>query len=457
MTVAEYFRVNAPAEWGIEPVPESERNLRSFDLFVLWLSLGVGLLVIQAGTYLAPLGVANAVAAVVIGSVFGVLLLALAGRIGSQEGVPSMVLLRPLLGVRGSFAPSMLNVLQLVGWTAFELWIMGYAASEISARYFGFRGPVLWTLVFAAFATLLALGGPTAVVRQWLEKFGVWAMLAASVWLTYRLATLVDFSELLSAQGDGATFWLMVDLVIAMPVSWLPLVSDYNRFARSPQSSLSGTFAGYLVANTWFYLLGVLFILAVPVGESTAQDVVVAILAVAGGALALIMILVDEADNAFADIYSASVSIQNVLPKISRRWVAVGVAAVSTALAVSVTMTDYFDFLLLIGSVFVPLFALLLADYYLIRRGRGYDTEALYEAGGQYWYGAGFNWPAIVTWIIGIAVFHLLADPATTGISPIGSSLPAFAVTFVLYLVLYRIGLVAVGRVAVGRGADAEG
>ncbi len=440
--MAELFSFSVPEDQGIDPVPESARTLGSFDVLVLWLSLGVGLLVIEAGTFLEPLGLVNAVLAAVLGSALGVLLLASAGAIGAKEGVPSMVLLRPLLGVRGSYAPSALNVLQLIGWTAFELWIMGYAASEISARYFDLRSPVLWTLVFAAISTILALGGPAAVVRQWLEKFGIWVMLIASLYLTFRLAQLVDLGELISASGDRSQFWPLVDLVIAMPVSWLPLVSDYNRFGRSARSSFTGTFVGYLLANTWFYLLGVLFILAVPVGESTTpQDLVVAILAVAGGALALIMILVDETDNAFADIYSSAVSIQNVVPKVARTYLVVGTAAVGTVLALVVTMTEYYDFLLIVGSVFVPLFALLLADYYVVRRGRGYISEELYQKGGAYWYTEGINWPAVIVWLIGAMAYHWFS-----GFSTVGASMPTFVITFVAYVILYRLGIVTVGR-----------
>ncbi len=445
--VATILGVQAPPERGIEPVPAAERTLGTFDYLVLWGSLGVGLLVVEAGTFLADLGPRGAVAAVVLGSVIGVFLLAAAGHIGAAEGVPSMVLLRPVLGLRGSFLPSALNVLQLIGWTAFELWIMGHAAAGIADRFFGYSGPGIWIVVFAVWSTLLALGGPLMVVRQWLEKVGVWAMLAASLYLTYRLAANVDLASLLSASGDQTRFWVMVDLVIAMPVSWLPLVADYNRFARSPSGSFRGTFVGYLLANIWFFLLGVIFIMTVDVGtEATLTDLIVGILAVAGGAVALVLILLDETDNVFADIYSASVSIQNLFPAIGQRSLVAAVGLVGTLLAPVVTMTGYFDFLLLVGSVFVPLFGLLLADYFLVRRGEGYDTDALYETRGPYWYAGGLNWPAIATWAVGIGAYHWLQGLAETGALPLGASVWAFVITVVLYVVLCRLGIVAVGR-----------
>lgn len=439
--------VQKPPEWGITPVPAADRRLRARDLAVLWGSLGVGLLVMETGTFLAGLGLARALAAVLIGSLVGVSLLAAAGRIGAAEGLPSMVLVRPVLGVRGSFLPSGINIVQLIGWTAFELWVMGTAAAVISQQSLGFGEPVVWIVVFAGISTLLALGGPLAVIRQWMEKFGVWVMLAASLFLTYRLLTAVDLRALWAQPGDPAGFWLMVDLVIAMPVSWLPLVADYNRFARTPAGSFRGTFAGYFAANVWFFMLGVLAVLAVKMGPAPSPaDLAAALTLLGGGGLALVVILVDEIDNVFADIYSAAVSVQNIRPKLDQRLLIVAIGAVGALLAALVQMSDYFSFLILIGSVFVPLFGLLLADYFVLRRAGsnaggsyagGYDTAALYAAGGRYWFAGGFNVPAIGAWIAGIAVYHWAA-----GALPVGGSLPALATSAALYLALARLGFI---------------
>jgi len=434
--------IQTPPEWGIQPVPAADRRLRARDLAVLWGSLGVGLLVMETGTFLAGLGLPLALAAVLIGSLVGVTLLAAAGRIGAAEGVPSMVLVRPVLGIRGSFLPSALNVVQLIGWTAFELWVMGTAAAVIAGPVLGFGGAGLWIAVFAVLATLLALGGPLAVVRQWLEKFGIWVMLAASLYLSFRLLASVDLAALWRQPGDPGGFWLMVDLVIAMPVSWLPLVADYNRFARTPAGGFRGTFAGTFVANVWFYTLGVLAVLSTRLGpDPSPADLAAALVLLGGGGLALLLILVDEIDNVFADIYSAAVSVQNVAPRLDQRALVIAIGAVGALLAALVGIGDYKSFLFLIGSVFVPLFGLLLADYFVVRRGRGYDTAALYAAGGRYWFAGGFHWPAIGIWIAGVAMFHWAAAAL-----PVGGSLPAFATTALLYLALARAGVVGTAQ-----------
>ena len=210
-----------PGDWGITPVPASERRLTFVDYFVLWGDLGVGLLVLLAGTLLVPaLGLARALLAILIGSLLGSLLLAWAGVIGSDTGIPTMALLRPTLGIRGSYLPTVLNLVQLVGWGTFEIIIMAQAADGITKPLLGVSAFPVWALLIGAFCTLLAVGGPVRVVRQWLEKFAVWLMLATSVWLTVVLMRREDFGTLLWAPGAGGlAFWAAVDLVIAMPVS----------------------------------------------------------------------------------------------------------------------------------------------------------------------------------------------------------------------------------------------
>jgi len=208
-------------------------------------------------------------------------------------------------------------------------------------------------------------------------------------------------------------------------------VADYTRFARKPRAAFSGTYLGYLVANVWFYGLGALFVLTLQISEPTPENLATAIVALTGGVVALIVILVNEVDNAFADIYSASVTLQNVLPKASQRLLIAGIGVVSLALAAFLTMGQYFGFLLLIGSVFVPLFGILAADYFVLRRRR-IEVDQLYEPGGAYWYLGGVNLWAVVAWAAGVAVYHLIANVLPN----LGATLPGFAASFLLYLLL---------------------
>jgi len=442
--------IQAPPEWGIEPVPQEHRVLGFLDYFVLWADLGVGLLVLLAGTLLVPgLGLGQALLAIVVGTLIGNLLLAAAGVIGSHTAVPTMVMLRPALGIRGSFLPTALNVLQLVGWTIFEIIVMGYGANEISKRILGLDAYVFWASVFALVVILMGISGPIAVVRQWLEKFAVWLVLLITLWLTYHIFATYDVAALLRQPGQGTLpFWVAVDLVIAMPVSWLPLVADYNRFARRTGHAFWGTYLGYLVANIWFYGLGALVLLAAaPTQEPKGF---VGAIALTAGLPALLMFLTKETDNAWADLYSAAISIQNAFPKVRQRWLIIGLGLFSFLVAVVLDITQYEIFLLLIGSFFVPLFGVLAADYFVLRRRR-YQVDELYRPQGAYWYRTGVNILGVLAWLLGVLAYQV-ANPGFLSTylpawgrwipSPVtqwGGSLPAFVVAFGLYWLLAHL------------------
>jgi putative hydroxymethylpyrimidine transporter CytX len=360
----------SPLPWGIEPVPATERRLGALDIAVLWGDLGIGLLVLVTGALLVPgLGFFPALGVIVLGSVIGVALLAAVGSVGAREGVPTMALFRPILGVEGSWVPSALNVAQLLGWTAVELWAMSFVADLVVTEVFGLSARWLWLAIAAIGCTALALWGPVGVTRVWMEKFGAWVIVGISGIVTVLVLTQDGLLGALTAPGIGAwpTLGPALDLVIVMPISWLPLVADYNRFATGTRSSFRGTFAGYLIANVWLYSLGALLVLGAGASASPA-GVAAGILAIAGGSLAgilfLVGLLVGETDEAFADIYSGAISLRNIWPKISERVGILGIAVVATALAGWLTMERYESFLFLIGSVFIPLFGVFIAHHF---------------------------------------------------------------------------------------------
>jgi len=382
-----------------------------------------------------------------MGSLIGCLPLALVALAGEREGVPTMVLLRPVLGERGSFVPSALNVTQLVGWTAVEFWVMGEVANVASARLFGFEARALWLGVVAVVCTALAIGGPVLVVRRWLERFAIWVLLGTAVWITVEVLRAGDPSAIWRGPGEGGLpFWLAVDLVIVMPVSWLPLAADYNRFAKPGSHGALGTYVGYLAGNVWFYALGALLVLAAGAGADPL-GIGVSVVAVSGGGVVLLALLVGESDNAFADIYSAAVSTQNVAPEVPQRGLTLAVGAAGFVIALAFSVERYELFLLLIGSVFVPLAAVFLAEYFVRRRGRYAEEEPFASPRWRWW--------AFVPWVAGFAIYHWSAPTGPQGWveavgslfegvglpfpllgSRLGASLPSFAVAFSLTLLL---------------------
>jgi putative hydroxymethylpyrimidine transporter CytX len=440
--------VRIPEDWGIQPVPQERRTLRGFDLGVLWGDLAVSLLVMVAGALLVPgLGTQEALLAIVIGTLLGTVLLSLAGIVGSETGVPTMVGLRAALGIRGSYGTSLLNILQLVGWAALEIIIMAQAARALSEHYLGFSGYYLWLVFFGLVGMALAVGGPVVVVRQWLQKFGVWVILAATAWLTYYLFDTYDMGEIWRRDGAGGfpNFWQGVDIVIALPVSWLPLVGDYSRFARRAVPGAVGTYIGYAIANIWFFALGMLYVQALQTDPGGFVDALVKMmLPLAAGWLALIVLLAGETDEAFANIYSTAVSIQNLAPRVTHAVLAVIVGVAAILVAVSLDLVEYETFLFLIGGVFVPVFGILIADYFVVRRGR-YDVGELYRQSGSYWYGAGINPVGAAVWVAGFLLYAVAAQPpwllehadfvswAPSWATHVGGTIPAFVFSVAAY------------------------
>jgi putative hydroxymethylpyrimidine transporter CytX len=401
---------------GIEPVEPHLRTLSFFDNAALWGNLGISLLLPIVAAFLVPaLSLQSALLAIVIGVVIGNAMLGYAAAIGARTGAPAMVLYRPSLGRRGSYLPTVLNVAQNIGWGAFELLIIGHAAAAISERLFGAEARWAWTLAFGVLVTLMAVGGPILVVRRWIGRYAVWLVIASTIYLTVYVLGKVSFGDLFDAPGQGMPFWTGVDLVVAMPISWIPLAADYTRFARTPRAGGAGAAIGYGIAHAWFYVLGVLLIAAeIATDPADPTGFVIAVMAVPAGLLALGILAVDESDEAFANIYSASVSIQNAFPKASQRTLSIGIGALCTILAIAIPLVQYENFLLLIGAVFIPLFGVLAAHHGVV--ARGYTRDDLYASRG------GVRAWGIVAWLVGFAAYNWL-NPGTVSwwVSAMGS------------------------------------
>jgi nucleobase:cation symporter-1, NCS1 family len=411
------------------PVPPQRRAFATSDAFALWFSLGIGLLVAQAGALLVPgLSLPHALMAIAIGTVIGVVLLALAGVAGTDTGLAAMSSLRPTLGVRGASVPAVLNAVQLVGWGSFEIIVMRDSADALAKQSFNLSMPLVWTLIFGALATLLAVSGPLSFVRRFLRTWGIWLLLAGAGWLTWNLLAKQNLAELMARPGNGEmAFGAGIDLVVAMPLSWLPLIADYTRFGRSAGGTFRGTLLGYGIANLWFYALGAVYGLAAGGGDA----LLTVAFAQAGGGIALLLILIDEIDNAFADIHSAAVSTGTFWARASVPMLSAAFGALCTLVALVVAMGKYQNFLLLIGSVFAPLFGVVLADHFIVRKRR-IDTAALADAGGRYGYSGGWHVSAFIAWAIGIAAYHAINQ----WLPNLGATLPSLALGAVCYLLL---------------------
>ena len=418
--------------------------LGTWDTFVLWADLGISFLVMVVGMFLVPgLGLGEALLAILVGAVIGNLLLGLAAGIGFDTGMPTMALLRGPLGVRGSYVPTVLNILQLLGWATFEVIVMAQATDVLAARLFGAPSAYhMWVLVFTVLTLIMALGGPVRVTKQWLEKFAVWLVLATTIWITFRCFLSYDIGALLTAAGYGRSDVLgrrrsgggAADLLVPARGGLQSV------FARSAQRGL-GHGGGYFVPQVWFYALGALLVLtAGVVSDPDARWRRCWRHRRRHGRL-------DRADRA-ADRRDRRGVRQRLLDggvdpesgaRASQRVLTVGICVIVLVVAWIVPLAQYESFLLLIGSAFVPLLGVLAADYFVLR-GRHYEpTELLHPEPGR----RTINWAGMCVWLVGMAVYLTISGvPAlnVAGMAPwLGASLPSFVVAFVLHVALGRL------------------
>ncbi len=415
----------------LNSISNAQRVFKLRDHASLWFSLGVGLLVMQMGAYLIPaLGTRSALLAIIIGSVLGSALLAWVAQLGANHGLSSAGLMQATYGRGFAKLLVILNIIQLLGWTAFELVIMrdGFTAiitktTGLSAGWLSYGLPYIMTAFFGGLLFLLASSSMIKLVRQFVGKVGLPLVVLSLLWLSVQFALRV-----LHGEGGFGAFWhqagtgemstlAAIDLVIAMPVSWLPLVADYARYGvlDGQKSAFKGTWAGYAIANIWCYGLGVLVVAT----AAPDADLVSTLLLAQFGLIALGLILVDEMDNAYGDVHSGAVSLNHLSGKTSiitwGKWLAV----VSVLCAMVLDMHGLEPFLLMLSSVFVPLYGVIIARLsfksVLDERDVNINDNA-----------SAIHIPSAVIWFIGIAVFHLSAHYAPQ----FGSAIPSLVVSF---------------------------
>ena len=409
---------------ALSKVADGDRVFGFQQHLALWFSLGVGLLVMQVGAYLVPaVGPRDALLAIVLGSVIGAGLLAWTAKLGADTGLTSAGLMHSTYGSLFAKLPIILNIVQLVGWTTFELVIMRDGTGAVAKQSFGAdlsgtAGMLFTTVLWGGVLCLLVGATMLTTVRKLISRFALPLVVLSLVWLTWQFGGQIaakGFGNFWNNPGKGGMGLLSaMDLVIAMPVSWLPLIADYARHGKDGKSALNGTWIGYAIANIWCYALGVMVVTVAPQGT----DLVTALLLAQGGLVALGLILFDEIDNAYGDVYSGAVNSHSLLANWSIQQWGFAIAVLCTMLALFLPMHSLEPFLLILSSVFVPLYGVILG------RMASFKTSGPATPLG----GKSIDWTAAALWIAGIALYHALAKLAPQ----IGSALPTLAFTLAL-------------------------
>ncbi|MEV0382950.1 cytosine permease [Nonomuraea sp. NPDC050643] len=377
------------------------KTLGVLDQGALWANLGVSLLGFSGALVLlnplgnAPLSLAAALLATVVGSLIGTAMVGLSAIPGTQTGQPAMVLLRGLFGARMSAVPTVLNIVQMIGWGAFELWVIAKAATAI----FGGVPYQVWVLVAGVLTTALTIW-PLGSIRI-LRRYVTAGVIVSMVWFAWFF-----LSEAPAYTGGSWTaFAPAVDYVIALSVSWVPLAADFARHSKSSRAAFTGVVGGYTLAQVACLGLGVyaVGIAGAAAVQSDPTAVFEPFVAVPLGALFFGILALRETDQSFANVYSTTVSLQNLMPRVDRRIFSAAIGVFTVAIALVVDVHSYGAFLGVIGAVFVPMFAVLAVDYFVFGGSRGWNTAE----------NAPSRWSMLVPWALGFVAYWLTTSTPT--------------------------------------------
>ncbi len=417
----------------IKPISASERNLGGIDYLLLWAGVAVSLAEIWAGGFLAPMGFWLGFWAIILGHIIGNTFMALGGVIGSEHGIMSMVSIRPSFGIRGSNLAAVLNIIQLIGWASIMLIIGGRAGAMLGKPIGGILASSHFWIVLIGMGTLIWALYTGKSVWKIMQTSAVIALLLVLILMSW--VSIKEFgSGVLNVQSQGVPFMIGLDLVIAMPISWMPLVADYSRFSKKKTPAFWNTWWGYFIVSSWMYILGLAATLVT--GETDPGVMILMMMGKIGLAVpALIMVVFSTITSDFPDVYSATCSMMNISQKISAKtimWIA-GIFSIFVALVFP--MEQYENFLLFIGAMFIPLFGVVLTDYFIIRK-RKLEIEEIYKADGEYWYFKGFNITALMSWALGFITFEIIAIMKYS----IGGSIPSMIVAGAFYYFITMLG-----------------
>lgn len=382
-----------------------ENKMSNFSASLLWFGAAISIAEIMTGALLAPLGFGKGLLAIVLGHVIGGILFFFVGLMGAQSGMGAMEGTSITFGRYGSIFFSVLNLLQLLGWTA----VMIRTGADAMQGVMGSERSTVWCLVIGGFILLWVFAGLTHVGK--LNGIAVGALFLLSV----ALAVTVFQGSFVAPLGESMQFGLALELSIAMPISWLPLISDYTKRTKKPVKFTLVSTLSYFLGSSLMYLIGL------GAALTTGNSDVVGILMSAGlGVAAVLIVLLSTVTTTFLDVYSAGESILNLVRNWNRTLVGALVCLLGTAIALWIPIEQYENFLYLIGTVFVPMATIMIADYFLNGNQKG-QTK--------------INWTNACVWMVGFALYRVFLGMDIL----VGSTIPVVILVMILCVATNRI------------------
>lgn len=372
---------------------------------MIWFGAGVSIAEILTGTYFASLGLRNALLTILIGHLIGCTLLFFAGYIGGKARRSAMETTKMSFGQKGGLFFALMNVIQLIGWTA----IMIYDGA-LSANAIWNTGIWLWALVIGLLIILWIKIGITN-----LGKINTVTMTALFI-LTLVLCKVIFFGNGSAApiSEGGLTFGSAVEMAVAMPLSWMPLISDYTKEAEKPFAATLTSSVTYGIISCWMYIIGMGAALF-----AGTTDISLIMVRAGLGLAGLLIVVFSTVTTTFLDAYSAGISAESLTSGISGKTMGIVVAVIGTVGAMLFPMDDITNFLYFIGSVFAPMIAIMIADFLVKADDSGRD----------------FQWVNLLVWLLGFCLYRYLMTVDFV----LGNTFPDILITMIVALIARKL------------------
>ena len=382
-----------------------DRRTSVFENGLIWFGAALSIAEIVTGTYFAPLGFSKGLLAILVGHIIGCSMLFLAGLMGARMGRSAMETAKMSFGSKGGMLFAALNITQLVGWTAIMIFDGALAANGIFPV-----GSWVWCAVIGGLILLWLMIGIKNLGR--VNRVAMAALFGLTIVLSF---VIFGKGTVLTISGEGMSFGAAVELSVAMPLSWLPLISDYTREAQKPVKATAVSAVTYGIVSCWMYGIGM------GAAIFTAEADIAQIMVKAGlGAAGLVIVVFSTVTTTYLDAHSAGVSSESLSGRLNGKMVGAAVTVIGTLGAIFLPLYDITEFLYFIGSVFAPMIAIQIADFFLLKK----NTES-----------RSFNLQNLVIWLVGFVLYRLLMGVDI----PVGSTLPDMAITILLCIAVEHI------------------
>lgn len=446
---------------AIEPVPQQDRNLNSWDMFATWVGANANNGTWFVGGVVAATAFLPSLYVTVLANPVAYVVLALIGFIGFRVGVSTMALTRPAFGVKGSFLPSLLNTTQFIGWTAVNTFIAAISISFICKEWLGWPAlgepggntTMLVGIVVMSVLHLISIATGHHSVKI-VERIGVGLVIVLAIWESIVVFQHVSLDQIIAWRPPADKVMPVgsaMDIMAAFSLGWVPAIAEFTRYCKTKSAATWVPMIGANVGLFWFAMVGIVVTIGAAITTGTYDpnnsDPSTIVSKLGLGIVAFLVIIITSTTANAINLMAAGISLTNITPKIKAipaLWAVTAVAAIVTTipLYIGTFLHSFILFLDYIGMVFGPVFAIVIVDYYLISKQK-YDPAALTAVSGKYWFKDGYNWTALIVWVLGAVAFLVVREqPFFT--NSIGATYPVMALTGVVY---YFASRASAGRV----------